>query len=530
MAGKALRRFAPWIVAALLVLAAAWSMAPPAPLAADAPETDFSAARAIRHVAVVAAQPHPLGSQQIAEVRNYLVQQLEALDIVVELQRTTTRDPYGTAGTVDVVATIPGSAPSQPIALMAHYDTFTVTPGANDNSSAVAALLETARALTAGTQLNEDIILLFTDAEEPAGRAGANLFLRQHPRAAEIGFFANFEALGGSGPSLLVETNGPTGWVVGEYAAGVSRPVGYSFSAEITKLIGEVGTDFDPFRAAGIPGLHVAYTRGSSIYHTPADDLASVSWASLQHHGETALGMVRQLDATGLATTREDDAVVYFSLRPWLVRYPASWSLPLAVLALVLLGAAVRRAGIAVGELVRRTARYLAGVLVATLTSTVLWVAVAAVDQSPGALQGYLYLSVHLVGATYILRWVAGSVFGRRGMLAAVAVWTVLALATAPTMPGISYLFVWPALIGAIVALWSGADDPRWQMLRYTVVAATTLLLLSPAVDFFFQTGQPRPGNPDSSIPATAGVSFLLGALAIGLMRSWWPEPDTADL
>ena len=391
---------------------------------------------------------------------------------------------------------------------MAHYDTFPATPGANDNSSAVAALLETARALTASTQLDEDIILLFTDAEEPAGRAGANLFLRQHPRAAEIGFVVNFEALGGSGPSLLVETNGPTGWVVGEYAAGVSRPVGYSFSAEITKLIGEVGTDFDPFRAAGIPGVHVVYMRGSSIYHTPADDLASVSWASLQHHGETALGMVRQLDASGLATRSEADAVVYFSLRPWLVRYPTGWSLPLAVLALVLFGAAVRRADIAVRELVRRAAQHLAGVLLATLAATALWLAVAA---SRSITRCSARLSLPLgpppcgdPNPSLTTR----SGFGRGGLFPVLAAWIVLALTTAPTVPGISYLFVWPALIGAIVTLWSGGDEPRWQMLRYTLVAATTVLLLSPAVDFFFQMGQPRPGNPDSSIPATAGVAF----------------------
>ena len=41
-------------------------------------------------------------------------------------------------------------------------------------------------------------------------------------------------------------------------------------------LCGDVGTDFDPFRNAGIPGVHVVYMRGSPIYHSPADNVASV--------------------------------------------------------------------------------------------------------------------------------------------------------------------------------------------------------------------------------------------------------------
>ena len=46
---------------------------------------------------------------------------------------------------------------------MAHYDTFPTTVGANDNSAAVAAILETGRAILAGPPLRNDVILLFTD-------------------------------------------------------------------------------------------------------------------------------------------------------------------------------------------------------------------------------------------------------------------------------------------------------------------------------------------------------------------------------
>jgi hypothetical protein len=47
-------------------------------------------------------------------------------------------------------------------------------PGASDDGSGVAALLETARALAIGTPLRNDVIFLFTDAEE-VGLLGAAL-------------------------------------------------------------------------------------------------------------------------------------------------------------------------------------------------------------------------------------------------------------------------------------------------------------------------------------------------------------------
>jgi len=57
-------------------------------------------------------------------------------------------------------------------------------------------------------------------------------------------------------------------------------------------------------------------------------------------------------------------------------------------------------------------------------------------------------------------------------------------------------------------------------------------VLATPAVEFFFQMGQPRPGNLDSSIPAAASVAFLLAALAAGLLLEVWEgqseSPDQA--
>ena len=66
-------------------------------------------------------------------------------------------------------------SPPKPLALAGHYDTVPTTPGAGDDTSALATMLETARALVAAPILRNDVILIFTDEEE-YGQSGAKAF------------------------------------------------------------------------------------------------------------------------------------------------------------------------------------------------------------------------------------------------------------------------------------------------------------------------------------------------------------------
>jgi hypothetical protein len=59
-----------FVLCALLVRNAA---TPPAPVAATAPATEFSAERAMAHVREIAQRPHPAGSADNARVREYVV-------------------------------------------------------------------------------------------------------------------------------------------------------------------------------------------------------------------------------------------------------------------------------------------------------------------------------------------------------------------------------------------------------------------------------------------------------------------------
>jgi hypothetical protein len=63
-------------------------LAPPTVVPAPAPVTDFSAERALKHLKVIARDPHPSGSIENARVRDYIVEQLKLQRLEPQIQRT----------------------------------------------------------------------------------------------------------------------------------------------------------------------------------------------------------------------------------------------------------------------------------------------------------------------------------------------------------------------------------------------------------------------------------------------------------
>ncbi|GEM_PF-2570891 len=81
-----------------------------------------------------------------------------------------------------------------------HYHPSRPLPA--DAPASVAIMLEIARMLASESSLPNDVVFLFTDAEE-IGLWGARGFVQDHPWAGEVGAVINMEARGTSGPSLV---------------------------------------------------------------------------------------------------------------------------------------------------------------------------------------------------------------------------------------------------------------------------------------------------------------------------------------
>src|SRR5215210_6314742 len=161
------------LLAACATLAAYYGTKPPAAEPLDAPAEEFSAARAMEHVDRIGQEPHPIGSPEDARVREYIYNELESFGLDPQVQTATVVDeqygsPFNVGTAKNVLVRIEGTRGDeggrQTVMLAAHYDSVPTGPGANDDGTAVAALLETARALTSDPPLRNDVILLFTDA------------------------------------------------------------------------------------------------------------------------------------------------------------------------------------------------------------------------------------------------------------------------------------------------------------------------------------------------------------------------------
>ncbi|MFD7619811.1 M28 family peptidase [Streptomyces sp. NPDC059802] len=154
-----LRRRVPALAAFLLLLltgiAAMLPLRISEPRPASAPNGDFSAARAVAQLDHIAKVPHPAGSAAQSDVREYLVGELRKLGLRPEVQTRVApsdADSPAVVGSVsNVHATIPGKQPTGRVLVVAHYDSVPIAPGAGDDGSNVAAILEIARVLESDT-------------------------------------------------------------------------------------------------------------------------------------------------------------------------------------------------------------------------------------------------------------------------------------------------------------------------------------------------------------------------------------------
>uniref|UniRef100_UPI0025CBEB97 M28 family peptidase n=1 Tax=uncultured Caulobacter sp. TaxID=158749 RepID=UPI0025CBEB97 len=154
---KTIRFLGFWICLVLGLALGAWSQRPPAPVAANASATAFSADRAMTDVAAMAQKPHPTGSAEIAKVRDHLLARINGMDLEVSVRPGEGFRPYsndgralGAAAVQNLVGVLPGKDRELPaILVMSHYDSVHNSPGAADDATGTAAALEIARALKA---------------------------------------------------------------------------------------------------------------------------------------------------------------------------------------------------------------------------------------------------------------------------------------------------------------------------------------------------------------------------------------------
>ncbi|MFN7774826.1 M28 family peptidase, partial [Flavobacterium sp.] len=307
-----------------------------------APLAEFSTQRALEKVQYLSKRPHYVGSDDHPRIQKYLQQELKALGLEPQIQRGFTLTEKGTlVEATNIMARIKGQKSTKALLLLSHYDSapHSKSHGASDDASGVATLLESVRALLYNkTPLQNDLILLFTDAEE-LGLNGAALFVTQHAWAKDVGLVINFEARGTSGPSMMLmeTTQGNRAMVEAFAAAQTPYPVSNSLMYSIYKMLPN-DTDLTVFREAGkIQGYNFAFIDSHYNYHTAQDHYANLSPYSLAHQGSYIMALSTHFTQRDLRNLEHPEEEVYFSIPFGFVHYPFTWNWPLLLLTGVLL-------------------------------------------------------------------------------------------------------------------------------------------------------------------------------------------------
>lgn len=280
------RHAAPPILAVLL-----WALAvSPLPPAAPAVSAEGSVAeRALETVRVLAEDigSRPAGSEAERRAAAYLAGELRAMGYVVSTVPFdfTTRSASGTSQ--NVIASSPNEDPSVPLVIVGgHYDSVPAGPGANDNASGTATVLEVARELSMYPVPGVAVRYVAFGAEE-VGLVGSRRYVgsldsadrKRLQVAMSIDMMAvgDRPAFGGSEP-----------WVTEALARAASqgyRPV--QQSGFLRRM-----SDHASFLDEDLPAVMFHWLE-DPFYHTALDVAANVQPESLELMTAIAIGLVR---------------------------------------------------------------------------------------------------------------------------------------------------------------------------------------------------------------------------------------------
>jgi hypothetical protein len=245
--------------------------------------------RAFGVVEVLADQigSRPAGSEPEQRAANYLAGELTAMGYGVDVQPFHFSASAGSGTSQNVVAQNPGDDPSAPLVVVgAHYDSVPQGPGANDNGSGTATMVEVARELARSPVANVDVRYVAFGAEE-IGLLGSAEYVRNLSAAdrgrLRIAMSIDMMAVGDD-PAF----GGSEPWVTEAMARAASQ--GYhpqDVSSALRRL-----SDHASFLDAGLPAI-MFHWLDDPFYHTALDLPFRVQPAALDLMGGIVIELVR---------------------------------------------------------------------------------------------------------------------------------------------------------------------------------------------------------------------------------------------
>jgi Peptidase family M28 len=332
-----------WMLVGLPLLVAAFSVARPTPLPrAFLPAFD---GRATKQLASELVTLHPDRFPGSLGAADWFREQLQPYGLPVRTERFSAVIPgHGRVQMQNLVAEAIGRSPGT-IVVMAHRDNDGTSPGANDNASGTAALVELARAYGAPPGLpsgalhpNHTILFVSTDGGS-FGALGAAWFAAHSPLRHDVAAVIDLDSIAGRGP-IRLEITGDTprtasGTLVETAAARIAAQIGRQPARpSILRQLVDLGLPYSqyeqaPFIARGI-GAVTLTTAGDNRLDPATDTTQRLSAQKLTQVGRSAQDLLGTLDA-GLEFAQGTSSFLYLGTR--LIR---GWAVELVLIACLL--------------------------------------------------------------------------------------------------------------------------------------------------------------------------------------------------
>jgi hypothetical protein len=313
---------------------------------------DFSQDQAYAHLKHIAGTigARPLGSAQERAALTYFAGKIAELGGKVEWQAVSgTGEPQGKSGlntsSFNVIGRFPGETRRE-IIVGAHIDSATPEiPGADDDGSGVATMLEAARTLTGETHRSTLLFVAFCGEE--AGLVGSKWFVEHYP-LDQVALMLQLDMTSGDAPLMLwidSKDGQSPDWLVSAsveiYHTLGCRDIDYpTIFQSLNSAMSGAGSDHEPFLEKGIPAIAFVSDVRFPI-HTRFDTLEYFRPDGLARSGRLIMGLIERFDRGQPEAKTGRYMLVMVGGRPIFIR--PSWLAAGIVLSLVVGLAAVLR-------------------------------------------------------------------------------------------------------------------------------------------------------------------------------------------
>jgi hypothetical protein len=335
-----------WLLVGLPLLLVAFSVSRPAPLPRSfLPEFDGVTAKRLAGELVQEIPDRSPGSPRAPGAADWFREQLQPYGMPVRTERFSAVIPgRGRVQLENLVAQAVGRSP-RTIVVMAHRDNDGRGPGANDNASGTAMLIQLARAYasppgvsTARLHPNHTILFLSTDGGSFGG-LGAAWFASHSPLRHDVGAVINLDSVGGDGlprVEIIGDTpRTPSGTFLETVAARISGQTGRApRRPSVVRQLVDLGFPFSlyeqaPFVAHGIAAVTIT-TAGDLPPDSLGDTQDRLRADRLAQVGRATQDLLGTLDE-GLEFAQGTSSYLYLGSR--LIR---GWAVELVLLACLL--------------------------------------------------------------------------------------------------------------------------------------------------------------------------------------------------